>query len=385
MKFSKKHFVVGLIGNLLVCALGLTGIIMLMLENSNLAETMKYFTTLSNVLVTLCAFVNLILYAVSISKKKNYVKEFFQVMKLISVVAVAITFTIVMAFLAPNNTSGIDLFAGSQLFMHVITPIAAVFSFIFLEYQTKIRFRFFYFPVFFALAYGAFYISYAFLAPAGQAIDWYGFMFEAGSRVAPVDLTKFTLGQFLLFLGESLGGGVVFGFVFWLLNKIMNLIFIGYTVAPEAIEGSPAQVEEPVSEEKEEPVVEEKPAEEVKAEASEEPVEDVTEEASKEPEAKEEKEPGIAEKSPAKPAPSEKPKTKRNVNYNPNKYKDGVRVYHISRSKFMSKYWQVKLAGGEKAIKIFPTQAEAITYAKELVRKQGGSIRIHSMKGQLRK
>lgn len=373
MKFSKKHFVVGLIGNLLVCALGLTGIIMLMLENSNLAETLKYFTTLSNVLVTLCAFVNLILYAVSISKKKNYVKEFFQVMKLISVVAVAITFTIVMVYLVPNKTTDFDLFAGSQLFLHVITPIAAVVSFIFLEYQTKIRFRFFYFPVFFALAYGAFYISYAFLAPAGQAIDWYGFMFEAGSRVAPVDLTKFTLGSFLLFLGESIGGGLVFGFVFWLLNKIMNLIFVGYTVAPEAIEGSPAEVEESVSEEKEEHV------------AKEEPVEEVKEEASEEPETKEEKEPGFAEKSPAKPASIEKPKSKRNINYNPNKYKDGVRVYHISRSKFMSKYWQVKLAGGEKAIKIFPTQAEAITYAKELVRKQGGSIRIHSMKGQLRK
>ena len=378
MKFSKKHYVVGLIGNLLVCALGLTGIVMLMLENSNLAETMKYFTTLSNVLVTLCAFVNLILYAVSISKRKNYVKEFFQVMKLISVVAVATTFTIVMVYLAPNNTSGIDLFAGSQLFMHVITPIAAVFSFIFLEYQTKIRFRFFYFPVFFALAYGAFYISYAFLAPAGSAIDWYGFMFEAGSRVAPVDLTKFTLGQFLLFLGESLGGGVIFGFVFWLLNKIVNLIFIGYTVAPEVEEGSPAEAQEPISEEKEEPVIEEKPVEEK-------PAEEIEEKASEEPETKEEKEPGIAEKSPAKPASSEKPKSKRNVNYNPNKYKDGVRVYHISRSKFMSKYWQVKLAGGEKAIKIFPTQAEAITYAKELARKQGGSIRIHSMKGQLRK
>lgn len=381
MKFSKKHFVVGLIGNLLVCALGLTGIVMLMLENSNLAETMKYFTTLSNVLVTLCAFVNLILYAISISKGKNYVKEFFQVMKLISVVAVATTFTIVMVYLAPNNSTNFDLFAGSQLFLHVITPIAAVFSFIFLEYQTKIRFRFFYFPVFFALAYGAFYISYAFLAPAGSAIDWYGFMFVAGARVAPVDVTKFTLGSFLLFLGESIGGGLVFGFVFWLLNKIMNLIFVGYTVAPEAIEESPAEAKEPVSEEKEEPVVEEVPAEEV----TEEPAEEAKEEASEEPEVKEEKEPGIAEKSPAKPASNEKPKSKRSVNYNPNKYKDGVRVYHISRSKLMSKYWQVKLAGGEKAIKIFPTQAEAITYAKELVRKQGGSIRIHSMKGQLRK
>lgn len=352
MKFSRKHFVVGLIGNLLVCGLGLTGIIMLMLENSNLAETMKYFTTLSNVFVTLCSFVNLILYAVSIAKKKNYIKEFFQVTKLISVVAVAITFTIVIVFLSPNNSTGFDLFAGSQLFLHVIVPIAAVFSFIFLEYQTKIRFRFFYFPIFFALAYGAFYISYAFLAPKGAEIDWYGFMFEVGSRTAPADLSKFTLGQFLLFLGESLGGGVVFGFVFWLLNKIMNLVFIGYTVAPEEVEELDETIEE---------------------------------EASKELDAEKEKEGEIAEKSPAKPSSIEKTKTKKTVNYNPNKYKDGIRVYHIARNKFISRYWQVKLAGGEKAIKIFPTQAEAISYAKDLVKKQGGSIRIHSMKGQLRK
>ena len=352
MKFSKKHFMVGLIGNLLVFALGLTGIVMLLTEYSDVANTMKYFTTLSNVLVTLCSFVNLILYAVSIAKKKNYIKEFFQVMKLIAVVAVAITFTIVMVFLLPNNSTGFDLFAGSQLFLHVITPIAAVFSFIFLEYQAKIRFRFFYFPVFFALAYGAFYISYAFLAPKGAEIDWYGFMFELGSRIAPADLSKFTLGQFLLFLGESLGGGVVFGFVFWLLNKIMNLIFIGYTVAPEEVEESDEKIED---------------------------------EASQELDVEKEKEAGIAEKSPAKPLSSGKQKTKKTVNYNPNKYKDGIRVYHIARSKFISRYWQVKLAGGEKAIKIFPTQAEAISYAKDLVKKQGGSIRIHSMKGQLRK
>ena len=360
MKFSKKHYIVGLIGNFLVCALGLTGIIMLLIENSDVANAMKYFTTLSNVLVTLCAFVNFILYAVSIAKKKNYVKEFFQVMKLIGTVAVAITFTIVIVFLVPNNSTGFDYFGGSQLFLHVITPIAAVFSFIFLEYQTKIRFRFFYFPIFFVLAYGAFYISYAFLAPAGKAIDWYGFMFDASSRIAPADLTKFTLSQFLLFLAESFGGGVVFGLVFWLLNKIMNLIFIGYTVGPEVEEESSFEVEE-------------EPGEEVE-EAS--PQEHVVEE---------EKEAGFEEKSPAKPSSSKKPKAKKTVNYNPNKYKDGVRVYHISRSKFISRSWQVKLAGGEKAIKIFPTQAEAINYAKELVRKQGGSIRIHSMKGQLRK
>ena len=359
MKFSRKHFVVGFIGNLLVFAVGLVGIVMLLLEHYDLSKVFMYFTTLSNVLVILCSLVNAILYAVSIAKKKNYVKEGFQVLKLIAVVGVAITFTMVIVFLAPNNSTDFDLFAGSQLFLHVITPIVAALSFIFLEYQTKIRFRFFFFPVFFALLYGAFYVAYAFLAPAGEMIDWYGFMFEAGARVAPADPSKFTLGSFIVFLAESLGGGVLFGLAFWLLNKIMNLIFIGYTVTEEGEEEYYDEVDEAAAEEE-----------------NKEEVEEAKEEAVKE-----------TKKAPTKKASSTTSKAKKApaATSAPKKYKDSARVYHIARSKFVSRHWQVKLAGGEKAIKIFPTQAEAIAYAKELVRKQGGSIRIHSMKGQLRK
>ncbi len=61
-----------------------------------------------------------------------------------------------------------------------------------------------------------------------------------------------------------------------------------------------------------------------------------------------------------------------------------ARVYHISKQRAINQ-WQVKLAGGEKAIKYFNTQQEAIDYAKELVAKNGGSIRIHSLTGQMRK
>lgn len=60
------------------------------------------------------------------------------------------------------------------------------------------------------------------------------------------------------------------------------------------------------------------------------------------------------------------------------------RVYHISRQKMVGK-WQVKLAGSKKPIKYFDTQLEAINFAKGLVRNQGGSIRIHSLTGQMRK
>lgn len=67
-----------------------------------------------------------------------------------------------------------------------------------------------------------------------------------------------------------------------------------------------------------------------------------------------------------------------------NNYNDRPRIYHISKHKTTGK-WQVKLATGKKAIKLFGTQAEAIAFAKTLVLSQGGSIRIHSLKGKIRK
>lgn len=61
----------------------------------------------------------------------------------------------------------------------------------------------------------------------------------------------------------------------------------------------------------------------------------------------------------------------------------GPRVYHISKRK--DGKWQVKFANGKKAIKLFPTQAEAIVFAKKLAKSQDGSIRIHSVSGRIRK
>ena len=345
MKFSKKHAVPGLIGNLIVTALGVVGIVMLLLESSDKVGIFQFFTVLSNVLVTLTSFVGVILYIASLAKGKNLVKEGFQVFKLLAVVCVAITFTMVLTFLMPRDPNNDIWFKGSQLFMHAIMPIASVASFILLEYMTKIRFRFFFIPAFALIAYGAYYAIFAFTAPQGSLVDWYGFMFEAGNRVAPVDASKFTFGTFFLFIGLSIGGALAFGFVLWLLNKIVNLIFVGYTINSDGEEVS----DEEIAEEEPAPVEEEKV--EKKATAT-------------------------------KSTKAKAPKTAASA---PKKYKDGARVYHIARSKFVSRSWQVKLAGGEKAIKIFPTQAEAIDYAKRLVRSQGGSIRIHSMKGQLRK
>lgn len=60
-----------------------------------------------------------------------------------------------------------------------------------------------------------------------------------------------------------------------------------------------------------------------------------------------------------------------------------TRNYHVAKR--ADGKWQVKFAGGEKAIKLFDTQAEAIAYAKKLAANQEGSISIHKKDGKMRK
>ncbi|MCQ3035351.1 MAG: DUF2188 domain-containing protein [Bacilli bacterium] len=78
-------------------------------------------------------------------------------------------------------------------------------------------------------------------------------------------------------------------------------------------------------------------------------------------------------------APAKKPAAKKEE---PAKFNGKARVYHISQHE---NGYKVKLAGGEKAIKTFKTQKEAIAYAKELVKTQGGTYLIHSLDGSIRK
>ena len=60
------------------------------------------------------------------------------------------------------------------------------------------------------------------------------------------------------------------------------------------------------------------------------------------------------------------------------------KTYHISKRRDENR-WQVKIAGGAKAIKLFNTQAEAIAFAKERAKSQDGYITIHKVDGKIRK
>ena len=58
----------------------------------------------------------------------------------------------------------------------------------------------------------------------------------------------------------------------------------------------------------------------------------------------------------------------------------GFRVYHVNKRKEDGK-WTVKYAGGEKVIKLFDTQKEALEYANQMAKNQDGTVLVHASKG----
>ena len=56
------------------------------------------------------------------------------------------------------------------------------------------------------------------------------------------------------------------------------------------------------------------------------------------------------------------------------------KVYHVSKRAEDGK-WVIKFAGGSKVIKTFATKDEALAYADELAKNQGGTVLFHASKG----
>ena len=55
------------------------------------------------------------------------------------------------------------------------------------------------------------------------------------------------------------------------------------------------------------------------------------------------------------------------------------RTYHLVKRD--DGKWEVKYAGGQKAIKLFDTQKEALEYSKKMAENQDGKVLVHNSKG----
>ena len=133
-------------------------------------ENLKYFTVLSNIF---CLIVAIIFIVLSLMRKKCPI-----ILKLISVSGVALTFAIVVFFLAPMYPD-LNMYEGTNRFFHLIVPIVAMIEFIMYEQERKMPFKYTFFAAIPSLIYGNFYLANCLINGIGEwpeTNDWYGFL-----------------------------------------------------------------------------------------------------------------------------------------------------------------------------------------------------------------
>ena len=131
---------------------------------------LKYFTVLSNEFCEITAALWLVFFLLG--------KKFPPVLKLTAASAVALTFLIIAAFLAPMYPE-LDLYENANLWFHLILPLTAVLEFIILRTDEKIPFRYTVISALPALIYGIGYLANILLNGKGEypdTNDWYGFL-----------------------------------------------------------------------------------------------------------------------------------------------------------------------------------------------------------------
>lgn len=138
--------IISLILNLTIAVIVIRSIIGFFIDdysNTNMAvqgvECFKYFTILSNLLCAVMCLTVVPFNLKAIVSGKNEELKIISILKFLSVVAVTITFLVVVFFLGP--TQGYEkMFAGSCLYLHLICPLMAMISYIVCENKNKLKF-----------------------------------------------------------------------------------------------------------------------------------------------------------------------------------------------------------------------------------------------------
>jgi hypothetical protein len=307
-------------------------------------DNFRFFTNDSNIFMLLASIVFLVVSIISFKKKKE-IPLWATILKFTATISVLTTFLVVMTLLLPKdaNMIGWPVF----LFLHVVDPILAFVSLAFFEAKPILRKR----DSFFSLLPLVIYT--AIIAPLSSLHK----INDPYEMIHLMDVTADTPGNIALKWLGIFFGTLLVGFLVILLQRWMG-----------RLQNKPVH-EQPQSKETAEPLNKDNssgipaPSEVAQDDVVVIQDEEGTENSEEEEEIKEEEE---AKKT------------------NPTGYMNRPRVYHVAKQLETGK-WQVRLATGQKAIKLFDTQELAINYAKSLVKTQGGSIRVHSLKGKMRK
>ncbi|MBQ9457023.1 MAG: DUF2188 domain-containing protein [Bacilli bacterium] len=357
-----------------------------------ITEAVKYFTVDSGILLAVTSLAALIADITIVNGKKG--SKFVSALKLMGVTASAVTMIMVLTYICPQNIGGNGWAAVTDytwpLELHIIAPVLAILSFIF-ECKPKLGWYVAFTGIIPVAAYGGIAIALTVMGQPGW--DKYGLFVFDFSTIVFSDITTYL--NYIIMTACVIGS-----FLIALLLIFLRRIGSKEAAQPETNFEASAPVEEA-------PFVEPAAAEAPKAE---EPAPEPEAQPEPEPAPEPEPEPVVAPIPVEEPKPAPKPAAKpapkpaakpqpEPSSVNPEKKlqpsrrpaittpvptgRPGPRVYHIA--KHPSGQWSVKLASSDKVIKLLPTQAEAVAYAKALVESRGGSVRVHSVSGKMRK
>lgn len=181
---------------------------------------LKYFTTQSNIIMGIMAFVYMGFQIKQFNDKQ--INKTASLLKLFATVYVAITFAVTVCLLTPGaaiaklpNWPVSRLYLNANIMFHVFIPLLSVANWICLEHTTKIKFNNIWYSLMYVGAYGIFYLAMAYShikldGTIPMEYDWYKFC-----AFGPL--------MTILFFNVIIGATFSFSLLFWNTNKRINL------------------------------------------------------------------------------------------------------------------------------------------------------------------
>ncbi len=204
MKKTRTLQICSLVGNVAIIVLTWYSLLALIFGgvsgNMSLGvSTFRYFTNLSNILVAMTASIILPFNINGIIHGKNEIPLWAQACKFVGTVSVTVTFLTVILFLGPMFGWEI-MFAGPCLYLHLITPLLAIFSFCVAECENKYPFYLTYIGLAPTFVYSILYLFMVAIFKRWE--DFYGFTFGGKMWVIPISLIAMYIATYVFAVGN---------------------------------------------------------------------------------------------------------------------------------------------------------------------------------------
>lgn len=158
-------------------------------------KSLRFFTNLSNIFVAIASSILLAFNIKNLVKDEYSYPKWLILLKFTSTVAVTVTFLTVVFFLGPltaiyGETGYFSMFAHNNFFLHFLSPVLAIVSFILFERLDDFKFKYTVFGIIPIFLYSIVYFIMVVLVGEtnGGWPDFYGFTFGGYSWAAVISV-----------------------------------------------------------------------------------------------------------------------------------------------------------------------------------------------------